>query len=290
MILPPMTQPQKARVAIVTGASSGIGEATARSLARAGFDVIAAARRIGRMELLAKDLADQGGKIFPMSVDLACEKETHRLVEDTLAKWGRVDLLVNNAGYSPASATEQMSRNELSHIFGVNLLSQLQLISELTPAMRNQGGGRIINVGSMAGSVPAPLAVPYSATKAGIEAATQCLRLELAPWNIQVSVVIPGFVATEAFDSARDKGQDLREDESNPYRNLMFNLDDFAQGQLRGALAPEDVAQTIMKAATDLRPRARYFAPKNGRMQRGFLSVLPDRLRERILMRMYGGA
>ena len=284
-----MTQQRKPGVAMVTGASSGIGEATARALARAGFQVVVAARRLERLELLAKELSSEGHQIFPLSVDLAREEETHRLVEDTLAKWGRVDLLVNNAGYSPAAATEQMDRDELNHIFGVNLLSQLQLISELTPVMREQGGGRIINVGSMAGSVAAPLAVPYSATKAGIEAATQCLRLELAPWNIQVSAVIPGFVATEAFDSAREKGEELREEANNPYRSLMFHLDEFAQGQLRGALAPEDVAQTILRAANAVRPRARYFAPRYGRIQRGILGILPDRLRERILMQMYKG-
>ena len=201
---------------------------------------------------------------------------------------GRIDLLVNNAGYSPAAATEQLSRDDLVHIFGVNLLSQLQLIAELTPVMRSQGGGRIINLGSIAGSVPAPLAVPYSATKAGIEAATQCLRLELAPWKIHVSVVIPGFVATEAFDSAKKKGQALREDTSNPYRGLMFSLDDFANDQLRTALTPDDVAKIIARAARDAKPRARYFAPRHGRIQRGFLGLLPDRIRERILMGMYG--
>ncbi|MCS5638475.1 MAG: SDR family oxidoreductase [Myxococcota bacterium] len=284
-----MLNAEQKKVAIVTGASSGIGEATARRLGQAGYRVVVAARRVDRLELLAKKLAKKSAEILPMSVDLAREDETQGLVEKTLSKWGRVDLLVNNAGYSPAAATEQISRDDLVHIFGVNLLSQLQLISELTPIMRAQGGGRIINVGSMAGSIPAPLAVPYSATKAGIEAATQCLRLELAPWKIHVSVVIPGFVATEAFDSAREKGQALREDASNPYRSLMFNLDEFAQTQLRSALTPDDVARTIEKAASAARPKARYFAPRQGRMQRGFMGLLPDGIRERILMRMYAG-
>ena len=284
-----MVNAEQKKVAIVTGASSGIGEATARRLGQAGYRVVVAARRVDRLELLAKKLAKKSAEILPMSVDLAREDETQGLVEKTLSKWGRVDLLVNNAGYSPAAATEQISRDDLVHIFGVNLLSQLQLISELTPIMRAQGGGRIINVGSMAGSIPAPLAVPYSATKAGIEAATQCLRLELAPWKIHVSVVIPGFVATEAFDSAREKGQALREDASNPYRSLMFNLDEFAQTQLRSALTPDDVARTIEKAANAARPKARYFAPRQGRMQRGFMGLLPDGIRERILMRMYAG-
>ena len=284
-----MLNAEQKKVAIVTGASSGIGEATARRLGQADYRVVVAARRVDRLELLAKKLAKKSAEILPMSVDLAREDETQGLVEKTLSKWGRVDLLVNNAGYSPAAATEQISRDDLVHIFGVNLLSQLQLISELTPIMRAQGGGRIINVGSMAGSIPAPLAVPYSATKAGIEAATQCLRLELAPWKIHVSVVIPGFVATEAFDSAREKGQALREDASNPYRSLMFNLDEFAQTQLRSALTPDDVARTIEKAASAARPKARYFAPRQGRMQRGFMGLLPDGIRERILMRMYAG-
>ena len=102
-------------------------------------------------------------------------------------------------------------------------------------------------------------------------------------------MVIPGFVATEAFDSAREKGQALREDASNPYRSLMFNLDEFAQTQLRSALTPDDVARTIEKAASAARPKARYFAPRQGRMQRGFMGLLPDGIRERILMRMYAG-
>lgn len=284
-----MDHAEDSKVAIVTGASSGIGEATARRLAKAGFQVVVAARRIERLEILAKEFSGKNGRIIPMGIDLASEEETHALVEETLSELKRVDVLVNNAGYSPAAAIEQMGREDLAHIFDVNLLSQLQLISELTPVMRSQGGGRIINVGSMAGSVAAPLAVAYSATKAGIEAATQCLRLELAPWKIDVSVVIPGFVATEAFDSAREKGKDLREDSTNPYRKLMFDLDDFAKDQLRGALAPDDVAAVIEQAATDSRLRARYFAPRQGRLQRGFMGLLPDRLRERILMRMYGG-
>ena len=277
------------RVVIVTGASSGIGEATARRLARAGFRVAAAARRIDRLEAMAKELAVVGAEVLPLAVDLASEEETHELVARTQKTWGRIDVLVNNAGYSPASAVEQLSRGELRHTFEVNLISQLQLISEITPLMREQGGGRIINIGSMAGSVAAPLAVAYSASKAGIEAASQCLRLELLPWNIAVSLIIPGFVATEAFESARIQGRALREDLANPYRPLMFALEKFANTQLRSALRADDVAKVIERAANARRPRARYFAPRLGRMQRGMLGLIPDRLRDRLLLRMYTG-
>ena len=284
-----MSAESASRVAIVTGASSGIGEATARRLARAGFRVVAAARRIERLEALARTLAREGAEVLPMAIDLAEEDETHALVEGTLDAWKRIDVLVNNAGYSPAAATEQLSRADLRHTFDVNLVSQLQLVAEITPVMREQGGGRIINVGSMAGGVAAPLAVPYSASKAGVEAASHCLRLELAPWKIEVSLIIPGFVATEAFECARARGQALRQDPENPYRPLMFDLEDFTNDQLRGALSADDVAITIERAATARRPRARYFAPRLARMQRGLLGLIPDRVRDRLLLHMYTG-
>ena len=284
-----MSPASTSRVVIVTGASSGIGEATARRLALAGFRVVAAARRIDRLEAMSKELAVSGAEVFPLAIDLADDTATHELVDRTLKTWGRIDVLINNAGYSPASAVEQLSRAALRHTFEVNLISQLQLVSEVTPVMRDQGGGRIINIGSMAGSVAAPLAVTYSATKAGIEAASQCLRLELMPWNIDVSLIIPGFVATEAFESARIQGQSLREDPNNPYRPLMFDLEKFANDQLRSGLRPEDLAKVIEQAATARRPRARYFVPRVGRIQRGMLGLIPDRLRDRLLLLMYTG-
>lgn len=277
------------RVAIVTGASSGIGEASAARLARAGFRVVAVARRIDRLEALAKDLAAEGHEVMPLQVDLASAEETGRLVELTVATWHRIDVLVNNAGYSPASANEQLERRDIQHIFDVNLFSQLQLAGLVTPVMRQQGGGRIINVGSMAAGVAAPLAVSYAATKAGIEAASDCLRLELAPWNIEVSLVVPGFVTTEVFDNAREQGKSLREDPANPYRELMFDLDAFSQAQLKRALAPDDVAKTIERAATAARPAARYYAPRAGRLQRALLACMPDALRDRLLLRLYTG-
>ena len=250
---------------------------------------MAAARRIDRLERLAKDLSGEGAEVMPISVDLADAEETDRLVEETVSAWGRIDVLINNAGYSPASANEQLERADVRHIFDVNLFSQLQLAGQVTPIMRQQGGGRIINVGSMAAGVAAPLAVPYSATKAGIEAASQCLRLELAPWNIDVSLVVPGFVTTEVFDNAREAGQSLREDPANPYRELMFDLDRFADQQLKRALTPDQVAEAIEDAAASSRPRAVYYAPRAGRFQRAMLGLLPDRMRDKLLLRMYTG-
>ena len=274
-------------VALVTGASSGIGEASARRLAQAGFRVVLAARRTERLAGLAKDITSSGGEALPVSVDLRDPAATSSLLEQTIDVWGRVDVLVNNAGLSPGAALEQMSRDEMRAIFDVNLLPAMQLIGEVAPLMRAQGGGRILNMSSLGGSIPAPLAIPYGATKAGLEAMTRGLRLELAPWNIKLSLIIPGFVDTDVFENARQSSQQLRDDPENPYQQTFLNLDEFARKQFESAIGPDAVAQIVTRAATATRPRRRYYAPFSAGLQSRFLGLLPEAALERILMRLY---
>ena len=280
-------QAPSTRVAIVTGASSGIGEATARRFAKGGFTVALAARRADLLERIVGEIERDGGKALAVPTDLADAAETSALVRKTLDSYGRVDVLVNNAGYGPPYALEQLDRDQLRHVFDVNLLSAMQLIGELTPVMREQGGGRVVNVSSLTRYVGAPFASSYAATKGGMEAMNACMRLELAPWNIELSVVVPGFVDTPAFETSREAGKHLREDPDNLYRDLMENLDEFAQQQLESAIAPEDVAEVILKAATANDPKPRYFAPRSaGRAARMF-AMMPNKLAERILLGMY---
>ena len=275
------------RVAIVTGASSGIGEASARCLAEAGFAVVLVARRRALLESLAKQIEADGGRALALEADLADTAATSRVVQETLGWAGRVDVLVNNAGYSPAAAVEQLPRDTVRHTFDVNLIAGLQLTGEVAPLMRQQGGGRIVNIGSLAGSVQAPIAGIYSATKAGMAAATRCLRLELAPWNIRLSLVIPGFIDTPTFDNSRQMGSALREDTSNPYRSLMFELDSFATSQLRRALPPRAVGEVVVRAATARRPREQYFVPRSAQLQQAFMRALPERWCDGLLRRVY---
>ena len=222
-----------------------------------------------------------------MDLDLADSEATRELVHRVRDGWGRIDVLVNNAGYSPGAALEQFTRDELRHVFEVNLFSALQLVGDVAPLMRAQGGGRIVNVGSLGGSVAAPLAIPYAATKAGLDAATRGMRLELAPWRIHASLVVPGFVETAVFDNAREGSQHLRDDPENPYRKLFFDLDDFTKKNLKRALRPRDVAEVVAIAATTRRPRSRYYAPVSARLQSGILGMLPEPLLDRILLRVY---
>ncbi len=275
------------RAAIVTGASSGIGEATARRLARNGYTVAIIARRKDRLESLASEIEAAGGRAFAIAADLASEDETARAGEQALEALGRIDLLVNNAGYSPGQAIEQISRSELRHIFDVNLFSALQLIGLVTPHMRKQGGGRIVNVGSVAGEISAPLAIPYAATKVGLHTATDALRLELGAFGIKLSLVIPGFVDTAVFTNAREGARHLREDEANPYRQMMFDLDDLAIKNLKNPLSPDDVAKVILRAATEKRPKERYYTPFSVRLQCVLLKLLPSRWLDSVLRRVY---
>lgn len=275
------------RVAIVTGASSGIGEATAHCLAKAGFSVVVAARRADLLDGIVADISAGGGTALSVPTDLSDAEQTSALVRTTLDTFGRVDVLVNNAGYGPPYALEQLDREALRHVFDVNLLSGMQLISELAPTMREQGGGRIINIGSLTQYVGAPLAAAYAATKGGMEAMTACMRLELSPWNIQLVVIVPGFVDTPTFDKSREAGQHLRDDPNNPYQKLMSDLDDFANEQLKSAVAPEEVGKAVLKAATADSPKTRYFVPKSARTAARMFGALPDRLADRLLLKMY---
>ena len=279
---------RNARVAIVTGASSGIGEASARSLAARGFKVLLAARRLEAMERIAKEIEASGGHALPVATDLGDEEQTRALAQRALDTYGRVDVLLNNAGYAPAGALEDVPRDEIRRVFEVNLFGGLQLAGELAPIMRDQGGGRIINMSSIAARVPAPLAVLYGATKGAIESATNSLRIEVSPWKIHCSLVIPGFVATDTFDNTREWSEPFREDPSNPYQKLFLDMDDFATGQLRSAITPHDVGEVVALAATARRPRERYYVPLSSRIQGSALSMLPDRVSDFVLRRVYG--
>jgi NAD(P)-dependent dehydrogenase (short-subunit alcohol dehydrogenase family) len=276
-----------APVAIVTGASSGIGAASARALGSAGFRVVLAARRLERLEALAKEIAAAGGAALPVAADLAREADCEALVARMLRELGRVDVLVNNAGASPGAPVELLPRAEMSRTFEVNLIAALHLTGLVTPAMRAQGGGRVINIGSLAGSVPAPIAVSYAATKAGMETASRCLRLELAPFGIAVSHVVCGFVDTETFENTKRSVEHIRRDASSPYRQLLLDLDEFAQRQVARALRPEAVARVVVRAATARRPRETYFAPASAGVQRALLNALPERWLQALLRRLY---
>lgn len=193
-----MTDSLRDKVAIITGASSGIGEATARRLAESGARVVLAARRVERLEALAADIEHHQGTALVAPTDVTDERSVQRLARRALDAFGRIDILINNAGIMPLSPISKLKVAEWDRMIDVNIKGVLYCVAATLPTMLEQGSGHIINVSSVAGRRPFPSGTVYSATKFAVRAISQGLRLELSPIKgIRVTDIEPGVVATE---------------------------------------------------------------------------------------------
>jgi short-subunit dehydrogenase len=192
------------RVAVVTGASSGIGEATAEKLSREGYSLALIARRVDRLDQLADRIRGQGGEATVLPTDLSDERECSRVFERVEAVLGSVDVLVNNAGLGWYGYSETMPWETARQMIEVNMASLTKLTLMFLSEMKERGKGHIINIGSIAGSIPSQGVALYSATKAFVDALTTSLCRELAGTNVKVSVVRAGAVATPFYDVASD--------------------------------------------------------------------------------------
>ena len=191
-------------VVIVTGASSGIGEATARIFAQEGYRVILAARRLERLEILSYEIRKSGGEALPVQADLSQMEDIRTLVQTALDSWGRIDVLINNAGFGRMGWLEELDPiQDVEAQVNVNLVSVIQTTQVVLPTMINQRRGHIINMGSMAGLVATPTYSIYAATKYGIRGFSEALRREVGIYGIKVSVVYPGGVKTEFASHAK---------------------------------------------------------------------------------------
>lgn len=187
----------RGRVAIVTGASAGIGEATARALARAGMRVALCARRKERLERLAGEIRSRGGAATAHALDVTDAPAVQAMVDGVAAGWGRVDVLVNNAGRGLAATFEQTTPDELRALLELNVMAVVTGALSVLPMMRRQGGGHIINVSSIAGRRGVPYRAAYSATKFALGGLSEAMRVELAGSRIAVSLIYPIGTATE---------------------------------------------------------------------------------------------
>ena len=193
-----MTDSLRDKVAIITGASSGIGEATARRLAESGARVVLAARRVERLEALAADIEHHQGTALVAPTDVTDERSVQRLARRALDAFGRIDILINNAGIMPLSPISKLKVEEWDRMIDVNIKGVLYCIAATLPTMLKQGSGHIINLSSLAGRRSFPSGTGYSATKFAVRAISQGLRLELSPIEgIRVTDIEPGVVATE---------------------------------------------------------------------------------------------
>jgi NAD(P)-dependent dehydrogenase (short-subunit alcohol dehydrogenase family) len=235
------------KTALVTGASSGIGEATAQRLALAGYKVWGTSRRGTRA----------GHDLFGMlPLDVTRDESVDAAVAEVIRRDGRIDLLVNNAGFGVApGGAEESSMEQAQAIFDTNFFGVVRMTRAVVPHMRREGGGRIINIGSVLGFLPMPYGALYAATKHAIEGYSESLDHELRTRGIRVSVVEPAYTKTR-FD-ANFLQPDAKLDE---YREVRASLDQTMKKIMAAADSPQVVAEAVLRAATAARPKARYTA------------------------------
>ncbi len=270
------------RIALVTGASSGIGEATARALIADGFRVYAAARRLDRMAGLAK----AGAALLPL--DLTDDASVVAAVDAIRLAEGRLDVLVNNAGYGSYGAIEDVPLEEARRQCEVNLFGLARLCQLVLPMMRAQKSGKIVNITSIGGKIWEPFGGWYHATKFAVEGLSDCLRMETAPFGINVIVIEPGAIRTEWSGIAADSL--LKTSGDTAYGPDARNYAGFLTGAAAGRVGspPDVVAGTILGAIRARRPRTRY---ATGGGARGILflrRVLSDRMFDGLMRRMSG--
>ena len=268
------------RVTLVTGCSSGIGRATALALAERGHRVFASARN--RNDLTELERRDS---LTTVTLDVTDPATIAAAVETVLSRAGRIDVLVNNAGYGQYGAVEEVTTDEWRAQFEVNLFGSVAVTQAVLPAMRKQRRGMIVNVSSVAGRVAIPFSAPYCASKHALEAVSDALRVEIAPFGIQVVLVEPGPIETRFDDRARSGAAPLLS-RPGPYRELYALAERAMDGEFqKGKLPAEAVARVIVEAVESGRPRARYPVGRIARVLVPMRAALPDRWFDRLMRR-----
>ncbi len=185
------------KVIVITGASSGLGEATARHLSAQGASVVLGARRAERIQSLAEELIRNGGKALALATDVTRYEEVKALVDTAVQAFGRIDVMINNAGVMPHSPLERLKIDDWNRTIDVNIKGVLYGIAAALPYMKQQKSGHIINVSSVAGHTVRPGSAVYAATKSAVLMLSEGLRQEVKPYEIRTTVISPGAVATE---------------------------------------------------------------------------------------------
>ena len=240
------------KVILITGASSGIGKDAALSLIKQGHIVYGAARRISKM----KDIVEAGGHSIKM--DVLKKEDVDKAVDQVMGEQNRIDVLVNNAGYGLWGAVETITIDEAKRQFDVNLFGLAYLTKKVIPLMRNQKSGKIINMSSMGGKVYTPFGAWYHATKYALEGWSDCLRIELKDFGIDVILIEPGVIKTE-FQNVM-MGSTLKRSLGTPYEKKIRALEKATEEMYARGLGspPSIITKLISKAIDSPKPRRRY--------------------------------
>ncbi|GAC1526654.1 MAG: SDR family oxidoreductase [Ramlibacter sp.] len=227
-----------AKVVVITGASSGLGEASARHLSALGATVVLGARRIDRIQALAQDLSGFGGKALAVATDVTDRRQVQALVDAAVRAYGRIDVMVNNAGLMPHSPLDRLKVDDWDRMIDVNIKGVLYGIAAALPHMQRQKAGHVVNVSSVAGHKVRPGSAVYAATKHAVLALSEGLRQEVKPYNIRTTVLSPGAVDTELPNSITEP--DIAQNVRKVYE-VAIPADSFARALAFAIGQPDDV-------------------------------------------------
>ncbi|WP_414569312.1 SDR family NAD(P)-dependent oxidoreductase [Nostoc sp. CCY 9925] len=275
---------------LITGASTGIGQACALLLDRLGFSVFAGVRQ----DIDAQTLQEKASpRLIPVFLDVTDAESIASVVDKVTNTVGDVGIsgLVNNAGIAVPGPLELLPIAEFQHQMNVNVTGQLAVTQAFLGLLR-QGRGRIINMGSIAGRSPTPFLGAYNASKFALEALTDVMRMELKPWGISVSIIEPGSIATPIWNKSltqADIGQDsLPESALNLYGQAMNAVRQKMQIIASRGISADIVAQAVVHALTAKQPKTRYLVGQDAKIQAVLKHILPDKLYDRIILYSMG--
>jgi NADP-dependent 3-hydroxy acid dehydrogenase YdfG len=240
------------KVVLITGCSTGIGNDLARRLALYGYTVVASARRAETLANLPCALK--------LPLDVTQPESINRVVECILQRFGRIDVLVNNAGYAVCGAVEEVPVEQVQRMFDANVFGVMRMIQAVVPHMRRQNEGWIINISSVAGKLVLPVNGTYSATKFALEALSDALRLELEPFGIRVSLIEPGAIKTNFDQTVQTHARQIFCNPASPYLSLYRQYQHVSDTMRVHEHEPEVVSRAVQQAIELDRPKARYLA------------------------------
>ena len=246
------TRKPETKVILITGASAGIGKQSALDLIKRGHIVYGAARRVGQMQ----DIVKAGG--HAIQLDVLSESDIVDAVKRIVQEQGRIDVLVNNAGYGVMGPVECVSMEDARRQYDVNIFGLARLTKEVIPHMRKERKGTIINISSIGGKIYMPYGAWYQSTKHALEGWSDCLRLELHPFNIKVSIVEPGFISTEFGGVAVSPVVDRIK--GSPYEESVENFLNSRKKSASRSSQPSIISDVIVKASESANPKRRYLA------------------------------
>jgi len=258
------TKMKDLKVAIVTGSSSGIGYETALILARNGFRTFASMRNLEKGKTISDIAAKEELELHTVKLDVTDERSVTDAIKTIKADAGRIDVLVNNAGYGLAGSLEDLSMSEIKAQFETNVFGLIRVTQAVLPTMREQKSGIIVNISSIGGKVAIPLQSPYHSTKFAVEGLSESIAYDLEPFGIKVVIIEPGAIKTN-FETGMVVAQNTQNPKS-PYYNKMQKLQSSINSHFKNGTTPAKVAEVILNAITTPNPNLRYTVGEDAAM------------------------